>query len=227
MRYAELIDKLMDFDNKFRKMYGVVAGIDEAGRGPLAGPVVAAAVILKEAIPGLYDSKSLSQNEREMLFLEIIKSSNVGVGFASVEEIDLYNILKATRLAMSRAVKSLSVQPDYVLIDGRSLSIDLRGTCVVSGDKVSASIAAASIVAKVTRDHLMERLDVLFPYYEFATHKGYGTPKHLEALKEHGPSLWHRLTFRPVKSLLTREQVNSWLKKGLVSEKRLFRAGVL
>ncbi|OAA28004.1 ribonuclease HII [Kosmotoga arenicorallina S304] len=217
----------MRFDDEFRKKHGIIAGIDEAGRGPLAGPVVAAAVILQREIPGLYDSKSLSKKEREFLFSEILNSSIVGIGFASEEEIDLFNILKATRLAMTRAVSRLSLHPDYVLIDGRSLSVNIRGTCIVSGDKKSASIAAASIIAKVTRDRIMEKLDELFPYYGFNSHKGYGTQAHLEALRKNGPSLWHRLTFKPVKELLTREKVSVWLKKGLVSEKRLFRTGIL
>ncbi|AKI97949.1 ribonuclease HII [Kosmotoga pacifica] len=227
MRYSELIDELIAFDESYKREHGIVAGIDEAGRGPLAGPVVAAAVILDKPIPGLYDSKNLNRQTRKELYDEIIATATVGVGIASAEEIDLYNILKATRLAMIRAVENLAVRPDFVIIDGRSLKVNVKGTCVVSGDKKSASIAAASIVAKVTRDRIMEKLHHLFPQYGFEVHKGYGTKEHIKALKQYGPSLWHRLTFKPVKEVLTHDVARSWLLEKNVSERRLFRAGIL
>ncbi|MCG6116403.1 MAG: ribonuclease HII [Mesorhizobium sp.] len=180
-----------------------VAGVDEAGRGPLAGPVVAAAVILDAAnIPdGLNDSKQLDMAERERLFAEILRFATVCVASASAAEIDGINIRQATLLAMRRAFDGLPSPACHVLVDGRDVppSFALRGTAVIGGDARSLSIAAASIVAKVTRDRMMTRLCAAYPVYGFSRHMGYATPTHLGALRDHGPCPFHRMTFRPIR----------------------------
>ena len=183
----------------FEEGFRVVCGVDEAGRGPLAGPVCAAAVILPPhlEIPGLNDSKKLTDKRRRELY-PIIKEQAIayGIGFASHEEIDEINILQATYLAMERALAQLSVKPDLALIDGnRAKDFGLPVKTVVHGDSLSASIAAASVLAKVTRDDLMLQQDELYPQYGFAIHKGYGTKAHYEALRTYGPSPVHRITF--------------------------------
>ena len=177
----------------------VICGVDEAGRGPLAGPVCAAAVILPAnlEIPGLNDSKKLTDKRRRELF-PIIKEQAIayGIGLASHEEIDEINILQATYLAMERAIAQLSVKPDMALIDGnRAKDFGIPVRTVVKGDSLSASIAAASILAKVTRDDLMLEAAKAYPQYQFDVHKGYGTKAHYAALIEHGPSPIHRMTF--------------------------------
>ena len=177
----------------------VICGVDEAGRGPLAGPVCAAAVILPPhlEIPGLDDSKKLTDKRRRELF-PIIQEQAIayGIGLASHEEIDEINILQATYLAMDRALAQLKIRPDHVLIDGnRAKDFGLPVTTVVKGDSLSANIAAASVLAKVTRDELMEKLAQDYPQYQFEVHKGYGTKAHYAALTEHGPSPIHRMTF--------------------------------
>lgn len=183
----------------FSEGYSVVAGVDEAGRGPLAGPVCAAAVILPPnlEIEGLNDSKKLSPKKREALYDVIVKSAvSYGIAFASEKEIDELNILNATYLAMNRAIEKLSAVPDICIIDGnRSEGISYNNICVVGGDGKSASVAAASILAKVTRDRLMEKLDAEYPEYCFSKHKGYGTKLHYEKIREFGPSPIHRMTF--------------------------------
>ncbi len=176
-----------------------ICGVDEAGRGPLAGPVCAAAVILPEhlQIPGLTDSKKLTDKKRRELY-PIIKEQAIayGIGFASEKEIDEINILQATFLAMQRALDQLSVRPDLALIDGnREKDFGLPVKTVVKGDSLSANIAAASVLAKVTRDDLMEKMALEYPQYQFEIHKGYGTKAHYAALTEHGPSPIHRMTF--------------------------------
>ena len=179
--------------------FKVICGVDEAGRGPLAGPVCAAAVILPNnlEIPGLTDSKKLTDKKRRELF-PIIKEQAIayGIGFASHAEIDEINILQATYLAMERALAQLSVQPDLALIDGnRAKDFGLPVRTVVKGDSLSMNIAAASILAKVTRDDLMLELAQKYPEYGFEVHKGYGTKAHYEALRAHGASSIHRMTF--------------------------------
>ena len=183
----------------FEAGYQLVCGVDEAGRGPLAGPVCAAAVILPPdlQIPGLNDSKKLTDKKRQELF-EIITAEAVSYGIALVSEaeIDEINILQATFLAMEQAVARMDVQPDIVLVDGnREPKMGYPVKTVVKGDSLSASIAAASILAKVTRDRLMEQLDETYPQYGFAVHKGYGTKRHYAALREFGPCPIHRMTF--------------------------------
>ena len=183
----------------FAEGFAVVCGVDEAGRGPLAGPVCAAAVILprETVIEGLNDSKKLTDQKRRALY-DVITERAVayGIAFASEQEIDEINILQATFLAMERAMQKLSVHPQLALIDGnRAKDFGLPVRTIVHGDSLSASIAAASILAKVTRDRLMEELDGEYPQYGFAVHKGYGTKRHYEALREFGPCPIHRRTF--------------------------------
>ena len=192
----------------------LVAGVDEAGRGPLAGPVVAAAVILPRhrLIAGLDDSKKLTPAKREQLFDVLCGDPDVhiGVGVASVEEIEALNILGATRRAMTAAVENLPVRPDFLLVDGMFIKgMRLPHRKVVRGDRLSASIAAASIVAKVTRDRMMLELDGRYGAYGFARHKGYGTKHHREMLRRHGPCPAHRKAFAPVRQLLE-EGVPLW-----------------
>ena len=184
---------------KLLKGYKNICGCDEAGRGPLCGPVVAAAVILPVdlEIPGLNDSKKLTEKKRELLF-DVIKEKAVAyaIAEASAEEIDDINILNASMLAMNRAVEALSVKADFALIDGNcSRGFSIPTQTVVKGDAISASIAAASILAKVTRDRQCVELDAMYPEYNIAKHKGYPTKEHMDAVRKHGPSPIHRKTF--------------------------------
>ena len=186
-------------DGCFAEGYSVVCGVDEAGRGPLAGPVCAAAVILPPhiEIPGLNDSKKLTDKRRREL-MPVIKEQALayGIAFATHEEIDQINILQATYLAMERALAQMNIKPDMALIDGnRAKDFGLPVKTVVHGDSLSASIAAASVLAKVTRDDLMLQMAEEYPQYGFEIHKGYGTKAHYEALTAHGPSPIHRMTF--------------------------------
>ena len=180
--------------------YKYVCGVDEAGRGPLAGPVCAAAVILPEncEIEGLDDSKKISEKKREMLF-DIIKEKSIAysIAYGTLEEIEEYNILEATYIAMNRAINGLEKQADFALIDGNRVPKGITIPCetVVKGDAKSCSIAAASILAKVTRDRLMLEYDKKYPEYLFAQHKGYGTKAHYEAIKQHGVCEIHRMSF--------------------------------
>ena len=181
-----------------------IAGVDEAGRGPLAGPVVAAAVLLPPGYthPVLDDSKKLTSQKRDSLFAELTADSAIVWSYAVVDvgEIDRINILRATHEGMRRAVAGLNTQPEHVLIDGLPVRpFPVEQTALVGGDSLSFSIAAASVIAKVTRDRLMLELDTQFPYYGFAKHKGYGTAAHLAALKAHGPCPFHRRSFLPVR----------------------------
>jgi ribonuclease HII len=181
----------------------VVCGVDEAGRGPLAGPVVAAAVILDSQRPigGLDDSKALSQKKREALYALIVERSVAYcIASASVEEIDTLNILHATMLAMKRAVEGLPVVPSLARIDGnRCPTLTVRSEAIIGGDALVPCISAASILAKVTRDRMLLELHQAFPLYGFDAHAGYGTPQHLAALREHGPCEHHRRSFAPVR----------------------------
>jgi ribonuclease HII len=186
----------------FPEPVGLWAGVDEAGRGPLAGPVVAAAVILddKKRILGLADSKILTPLQRDKLYDKIReKALCCSVGMSSVEEIDELNIFHATMLAMKRAVEGLRLKPVKVLVDGNRLpKLDILSEAIVDGDAKVKSISAASIIAKVTRDRMLVELHEAFPQYGFAAHKGYSTPEHLEALRVHGPCVHHRKHFAPV-----------------------------
>lgn len=190
-----------------RKIAGLVAGIDEAGRGPLAGPVYAAAVILDgNRLPkGVDDSKVMSEARRENAYDEIMACAvSVGVGIASAGEIDRINILQATFLAMRRAFEALAVRPVHALVDGNRLpGLACPADAIVKGDAKVLSIAAASIIAKVTRDRLMCELDVVHPGYHWAQNKGYGTAGHIAALQRLGPTVHHRLSFAPVAHLIS------------------------
>ena len=183
----------------YEKGYNYVCGVDEAGRGPLCGPVVSAAVILPkhECIEGVNDSKKLSEKKREMLYDEIMKKAIcVGVGISDVDVIENINILNATKEAMREAISNLKVKPDYVLIDGnQKIDIDILQDTIVSGDAKSESIAAASIIAKVTRDRMLINWDKQYPEYGFAKHKGYGTANHMQAIREYGLCPIHRRSF--------------------------------
>lgn len=202
MYYGGVVMVNLEYEHQARELgFRSVCGIDEAGRGPLAGPVFAAAVILPEGIvfEGLDDSKKLSEKKREKLF-EMITSPDSGVIFsvaqASEREIDTYNILNATFLAMRRAAEGLREQPEFALVDGnRDPHLKVPALCVVGGDGKSASIAAASVLAKVSRDRYMLKLDEQFPCYGFAQHKGYPTQLHYQMLLEHGVSEVHRVSF--------------------------------
>ncbi|MBR3145204.1 MAG: ribonuclease HII [Clostridia bacterium] len=194
----------------YNKGYKFVCGVDEAGRGPLAGPVCAAAVILPKdiIIEGLNDSKKLSEKKREELFSQITeKAIAYSVAFGSISEIEKYNILEATFIAMKRAVMSLSQKPDYCLIDGNREPKNLGVPCetIVKGDFKSSSIAAASILAKVSRDRLLLQYDKELPVYQFAKHKGYGTKLHYEMIKQYGVSKYHRPSF--LKSFFDKEKL--------------------
>jgi ribonuclease HII len=198
----------LEFEEEARKDgHRWVAGIDEAGRGPLAGPVSAAAVILPEGYecPMLDDSKKLSEKKREALYETLTQDAGVRwcLSFGEVEEIEKINILRATHATMARAAKGLKQRPDFCLIDGLDVpKFPLPSRGIVKGDGLSLSIAAASIIAKVSRDRLMLKYAEEFPEYGFEKHKGYGTKKHLEALHRHGPCRIHRKTFQPIAKLL-------------------------
>ncbi|WP_409516066.1 MULTISPECIES: ribonuclease HII [unclassified Brevundimonas] len=200
----------MDLENHLAAVCGgLVCGVDEAGRGPWAGPVTAAAVILNpDDIPaGLNDSKALTEKRREVL-MPVIKEKALawGIGHASVAEIDALNILKATQLAMQRAISALSIAPAGALVDGNyKFDLPCKVDVAVGGDGLSLSIAAASILAKTTRDQLLVELDTLYPAYGFARHKGYGSATHREALALHGPCPEHRSSYAPIRALLGRE----------------------
>lgn len=197
--HSKDLSNLYRFDSIIRKEVGVICGIDEAGRGPLAGDVYAAAVVLPEGIEfdGLDDSKKLTEKKREQLFDEIIeKAESYCIATASVEEIDTLNILEATMLAMTRAFEGLSVKTDMVLIDGnKAPELSVETETVVKGDATSASIAAASILAKVARDRYMKEIALKYPQYQFEKHKGYGTKLHYQMLDEYGASEIHRKSF--------------------------------
>jgi ribonuclease HII len=195
------------YDESFRvQVHGIVAGLDEAGRGPIAGPVVAAAVVLPShlRIDGIRDSKKLTERQRRSLFYDILcLASDIGVGISEVETIDRVNILESTRLAMALAVRDLHTEPRMLLIDAVVLpEVGIRQTSPYKGESLSASIAAASIVAKVVRDGIMDHYHELYPEYGFDRHKGYSTRFHLEALRAHGPCPIHRRSFGEVLSPL-------------------------
>ena len=196
----ERLTNMLEIEHRlYDREYINIAGIDEAGRGPLCGPVVAAAVILPKdkKIEGVNDSKKLTEKKREMLYDDIMNEAvAVGVGISEVDVIEKVNILNATKIAMKKAIENLKVKPDYCLIDGNQMiDISIDAETVVSGDAKSESIAAASIIAKVTRDRMLIEYDKLYPEYGFAKHKGYGTKAHIEAIKKYGLTPIHRSSF--------------------------------
>lgn len=197
------MNALFGFDAAFRKQYSLIAGIDEAGRGPLAGPVVAAAVILDKRvfIPEVNDSKKLKEAVRERLFMEILCSSlATGLGIVDNHEIDSINILNAAKLAMKKAVADLSLTPTLLLVDAVTIpDLSIKQKAFIKGDLQSASIAAASIVAKVVRDGIMCGYHEIYPQYNFKQHKGYPTKEHLAKIRLYGPCPIHRTSFRGVK----------------------------
>ena len=189
----------------YKKGYSFIAGTDEAGRGPLVGPVVAAAVILPKnyKLEGLTDSKKLTEKKRDKYYDIILKDAvSVGVGIVSPEIIDKINILEASRLAMNEALDNLSVKPDYILTDAMKLNRDVEVLPIIHGDALSLSIAAASVIAKVTRDRMMIEFGKKHPEYEIEKHKGYPTERHIELLKKYGVIEEYRKTFKPVKDIL-------------------------
>jgi len=179
----------------------LIAGVDEVGRGPLIGPVVTAAVILPEnyKLEGLTDSKKLSEKKREE-FYKILKKEAISIGIGIVDEkrIDEINIYEATKEAMIMAINNLSIKPEHILIDAMKLDLEIPSTSIIKGDLLSISISAASVIAKVTRDHMIYEIDNEFPMYDLKNNKGYGTKKHLEAIKKYGITKYHRLSYKPV-----------------------------
>lgn len=196
---SRLKEMLKIEESLYDKGYLKICGVDEAGRGPLCGPVIAAAVLLKrgQIIEGVNDSKKLSEKKREIVYDNIMNEAlAVGVGISDVDVIESVNILNATKLAMKQAIENLKVKPDYVLIDGnQKIGIDVENDTVVSGDAKSESIAAASIIAKVTRDRMLIEYDKQYPEYGFSKHKGYGTKAHIEAITKYGICPIHRPSF--------------------------------
>ena len=184
-----------------KKGITLIAGVDEVGRGPLIGPVVAAAVVLPKnfELEGLTDSKKLSEKKREKFF-EIIKKEaiSIGIGVISEKRIDEINIYEATKEAMYEAINNLDPKPEHVLIDAMKLDLDVPSTSIIKGDLLSISISAASVIAKVTRDHMLYDLDKEYPMYDLKNNKGYGTKKHIEAIKQYGITKYHRLSYKPV-----------------------------
>jgi ribonuclease HII len=200
---------MYQYENElYNSGFTYIAGVDEAGRGPLAGPVVAAAVILKKGAILKYtnDSKQLTEKQRDKALIEIKENAlAIGIGISSVEEIDLINIYRASREAMQSAINQLKIKPEFLLIDAMPMEIDIPLKSIIKGDTLSISIAAASIVAKTTRDAYMMEMDKVFPEYGFKNHKGYGTKEHLEAIQKYGITPIHRKTYEPVKSMLKKK----------------------
>lgn len=200
---AKHLQKMLFYEKDLgKKGYRLIGGLDEAGRGPLAGPVVAGCVILDPDVPiiGIDDSKKLSEYQRESLYFEIKeKALAIAIGIVDNETVDRVNILQASLEAMFRAVKEIPIKPDYLLIDGQFCpQLDFPMQAIIGGDSKSLSVAAASIIAKVTRDRIMDELDEAYPQYGFSRNKGYPTPEHISALKTYGPCEIHRKTFAPV-----------------------------
>ena len=200
---------MKEFENElYNNEINFIAGIDEVGRGPLVGPVVTAAVILPKDFydERINDSKKLTEKKRELLYDVIMENAlSVGIGISSPEVIDEINILNATKKAMIEAINNLSIKPEHLLIDAVKLDIDIPQTSIIKGDAKSESIAAASIIAKVTRDRMMVELDKKYPMYDFKHNKGYGTKKHIEALYKYGPLKEHRKSFAPVSELTNKK----------------------
>lgn len=200
--------EMLAYEQKYhRQGFRYIAGIDEVGRGPLAGPVVAAAVILPESfyLPGIDDSKKLSENVREQIFVEIQeKAEAVSIGIIESDEIDRVNIFEAAKKAMLTAIRQLEPKPDFLLIDAVKLHTPYPFEAIIKGDSLSVSIAAASIVAKVTRDRMMKNYAEIYPQYGFARNAGYGTKEHLEAIHAYGITPIHRKSFAPIKDIVNR-----------------------
>lgn len=198
---------MYEYENKYHSLgYQTIGGCDEAGRGPMAGPLVAAMVILDDnhMIEGLNDSKQLTAKKRDYLFDEIMKYAKVvEVEVISVEDVDKYNVYRASQMAMERCIQRCKIKVDFVLTDAMPLTINIEHLPIIKGDAKSASIAASSIIAKVTRDRLMDKYDEIYPQYGFKKHKGYVTKLHLEAIEKYGICPIHRKTFGPVKKVMS------------------------
>lgn len=198
---------MLEFESElYEKGVNVICGIDEVGRGPLIGPVVAAAVVLPKGYfhKDIKDSKKLTEKKRNVLYDEIVsKAVSIGIGIVNEDVIDKINIYEATKVAMKEALNNLSVVPEHVLIDAMKLDIGIPSTSIIKGDAKSESIAAASIIAKVTRDRMLMEMDLEFPMYDLQNNKGYGTKKHLEALKKYGACKYHRKSFKPVSDVIS------------------------
>ncbi|MCH1623801.1 ribonuclease HII [Fredinandcohnia quinoae] len=202
--------EMMTYENSlYNKGIKYIAGVDEVGRGPLAGPVVAAAVILPQNIflPGLNDSKKLTETKREELFEQIMNGAlSIGVGIITPQMIDEVNIYQATKQAMKKAVMGMALKPDLLLVDAMEIPIQIPQSSIIKGDEKSNSIAAASIIAKVTRDRLMKRLGEEYPQYGFERNMGYGTAIHMEALQKYGITKEHRKSFSPIRELINNDK---------------------
>lgn len=196
------MEDLYKYENElYEKGFHYIGGVDEVGRGPLIGSVVAACVILPSdfVLEGLTDSKKLSEKKRDEFYKVINeKAIAIGIGIVNEKVIDEVNIYEATKIAMKEAISNLKIKPDHVLIDAMPLDIDIPTTSIIKGDAKSITIAAASVIAKVTRDKMMYELDKIYPMYDLAHNKGYGTKKHIEAIREYGICKYHRLSFKPV-----------------------------
>ncbi len=205
------VDLLAYEKDLYKKGYKLIAGTDEAGRGPLVGPVVASAVILpmNYQLDGLNDSKQLSEKKREKFYDILMHDAiSIGIGIVDNKEIDKINILEASRKAMNIAINNLNIKPDYILTDAMKLDRDVPVLPIIHGDALSLSIAAASVIAKVTRDRIMVELDKEYPQYEFAKHKGYPTKKHLELMKKYGIIDEYRMSYKPVKDIIEGSRVH-------------------
>ncbi len=201
----EVINNLEYEQSLYKKGYKLIAGTDEVGRGPLVGPVVASAVILpiNYKLDGLTDSKKLSEKKREYFYDILMKDAiSIGIGIVSEDVIDEINILEASRLAMNKALDELDPKPDYILTDAMKLNRDVEVLPIIHGDALSITIAAASVIAKVTRDRMMVELGKKYPEYEFASHKGYPTKKHIELVKKYGVLKEYRKTFKPISEII-------------------------
>lgn len=197
---------MLEYENNlYNEGVTLIAGVDEVGRGPLIGPVVACACILPVNFyhKDIKDSKKLSEKKREEMY-KIIKENaiSIGLGIVSEKVIDEVNIYEATKIAMKEAIKNLNITPEHVLIDAMKLELNISSTSIIKGDAKSESIAAASIIAKVTRDHMLDEMDKEYPMYDLKNNKGYGTKKHLEALQTYGPCKYHRVSYSPVRNAL-------------------------
>ena len=204
---------MLEYENNlYNEGVTLIAGVDEVGRGPLIGPVVACACILPVNFyhKDIKDSKKLSEKKREEMY-KIIKENaiSIGLGIVSEKVIDEVNIYEATKIAMKEAIKNLNITPEHVLIDAMKLELNIPSTSLIKGDAKSESIAAASIIAKVTRDHMLDEMDKEYPMYDLKNNKGYGTKKHLEALQTYGPCKYHRVSYSPVRNALNEKNTKT------------------
>lgn len=204
---------MLEYENNlYNEDVTLIAGVDEVGRGPLIGPVVACACILPVNFyhKDIKDSKKLSEKKREEMY-KIIKENaiSIGLGIVSEKVIDEVNIYEATKIAMKEAIKNLNITPEHVLIDAMKLELNIPSTSIIKGDAKSESIAAASIIAKVTRDHMLDEMDKEYPMYDLKNNKGYGTKKHLEALQTYGPCKYHRVSYSPVRNALNEKNTKT------------------